>query len=107
MRLGTKPTPFLVDDCKIKRLYGNTSHVDEFGRELTDSLIYDRIHHKDSIEIEKKQIFSDTTKIKDDEMNYDYNEIQFYYNINTLFNENLLIKAEKFWAIKPKKLFFS
>ena len=85
----------------------NTSHVDEFGRELTDSLIYDRIHHKDSIEIEKKQIFSDTTKIKDDEMNYDYNEIQFYYNINTLFNENLLIKAEKFWAIKPKKLFFS
>ena len=22
MRLGTKPTPFLVDDCKIRRLYG-------------------------------------------------------------------------------------
>ena len=32
MRLGTKPTPFLVDDCKIKRLYGNQSYVDERHR---------------------------------------------------------------------------
>jgi|TARA_B100001996_G_C18665863_1_gene594862 CTP synthase len=32
MRLGTKPTPFLVEDCKIKRLYGNQSHVDERHR---------------------------------------------------------------------------
>ena len=32
MRLGTKPTPFLVDDCKIKRLYGGTDHVDERHR---------------------------------------------------------------------------
>tara|TARA_B110000881_G_scaffold175878_1_gene160687 strand:- start:1446 stop:3101 length:1656 start_codon:yes stop_codon:yes gene_type:complete len=32
MRLGTKPTPFLVDDCKIRRLYGNASHVDERHR---------------------------------------------------------------------------
>ncbi len=32
MRLGTKPTPFLVEDCKIKRLYGNKSHVDERHR---------------------------------------------------------------------------
>jgi CTP synthase len=32
MRLGTKPTPFLVEDCKIKRLYGNQSYVDERHR---------------------------------------------------------------------------
>ena len=32
MRLGTKPTPFLVDDCKMKRLYGNQPHVDERHR---------------------------------------------------------------------------
>ena len=32
MRLGTKPTPFLVDDCKIRRLYGGVSHVDERHR---------------------------------------------------------------------------
>ena len=32
MRLGTKPTPFLVDDCKIRRLYGGEGHVDERHR---------------------------------------------------------------------------
>ena len=32
MRLGTKPTPFLVDDCKIRRLYGGAGHVDERHR---------------------------------------------------------------------------
>jgi len=32
MRLGAKPTPFLVDDCKIKRLYGNQSFVNERHR---------------------------------------------------------------------------
>ena len=32
MRLGTKPTPFLVEDCKMKRLYGNKPHVDERHR---------------------------------------------------------------------------
>jgi len=32
MRLGTKPTPFLVEDCKIKRLYGNKTYVDERHR---------------------------------------------------------------------------
>tara|TARA_B100001996_G_scaffold92631_1_gene69027 strand:- start:228 stop:1940 length:1713 start_codon:yes stop_codon:yes gene_type:complete len=32
MRLGSKPTPFLVDDCKIRRLYDNKSYVDERHR---------------------------------------------------------------------------
>ncbi len=32
MRLGTKPTPFLVDDCKMRRLYGGAEHVDERHR---------------------------------------------------------------------------
>jgi len=32
MRLGTKPTPFLVDDCKMRRLYGGANHVDERHR---------------------------------------------------------------------------
>jgi len=32
MRLGTKPTPFLVDDCKMKRMYGGAEHVDERHR---------------------------------------------------------------------------
>ncbi|HJM18132.1 MAG TPA: CTP synthase (glutamine hydrolyzing) [Candidatus Thalassarchaeaceae archaeon] len=32
MRLGAKPTPFLVDDCKVRRLYGNVDHVDERHR---------------------------------------------------------------------------
>ena len=32
MRLGTKPTPFLVDDCKMRRLYGGVDHVDERHR---------------------------------------------------------------------------
>ncbi|MAP65626.1 MAG: CTP synthetase [Euryarchaeota archaeon] len=32
MRLGSKPTPFLVEDCKMKRLYGNKPHVDERHR---------------------------------------------------------------------------
>ena len=32
MRLGTKPTPFLVDDCKMRRLYGGADHVDERHR---------------------------------------------------------------------------
>ena len=32
MRLGTKPTPFLVDDCKMRRLYGGSKHVDERHR---------------------------------------------------------------------------
>ncbi len=48
----------------------NILHVDEFGRELTDSLIYDRLHHEDSIEIEKNQMFSDTTE--NNEMNNNY-----------------------------------
>ena len=32
MRLGTRPTPFLVDDCKIRRLYNNSKSVDERHR---------------------------------------------------------------------------
>ena len=32
MRLGSKPTPFLVDDCKIRRLYNNEPYVDERHR---------------------------------------------------------------------------
>ena len=32
MRLGTKPTPFLVDDCKMRRLYGGADHDDERHR---------------------------------------------------------------------------
>ena len=32
MRLGTKPTPFLVADCKMRRLYGGADHVDERHR---------------------------------------------------------------------------
>jgi|TARA_B000000437_G_scaffold50294_1_gene35485 CTP synthase len=32
MRLGSKPTPFLVDDCKIRRLYGGVDHVNERHR---------------------------------------------------------------------------
>ena len=45
MRLGTKPTPFLVEDCKIRRLYGNKAYVDERHRhryEVNPELI-DRI----------------------------------------------------------------
>ena len=44
MRLGTKPTPFLVDDCKIRRLYGGADHVDERHRhryEVNPELIED------------------------------------------------------------------
>jgi len=44
MRLGTKPTPFLVDDCKIRRLYGDAEHVDERHRhryEVNPELIED------------------------------------------------------------------
>ena len=44
MRLGTKPTPFLVEDCKIKRLYGGADHVDERHRhryEVNPDLIKD------------------------------------------------------------------
>ncbi len=32
MRLGSKPTPFLVDDCKVRRLYHGKSYVDERHR---------------------------------------------------------------------------
>ncbi len=32
MRLGTKPTPFLVEDSKLRRLYGGEDHVDERHR---------------------------------------------------------------------------
>ena len=32
MRFGSKPTPFLVDDCKIRRLYGGVDHVNERHR---------------------------------------------------------------------------
>ena len=32
MRLGSKPTPFLVDDCKIRRLYGGAEYVNERHR---------------------------------------------------------------------------
>ena len=32
MRLGTKPTPFLVEDCKNRRLNGGVEHVDERHR---------------------------------------------------------------------------
>ncbi|MFQ3321180.1 MAG: CTP synthase [Candidatus Thalassarchaeaceae archaeon] len=45
MRLGTKPTSFLVEDCKIRRLYGNKAYVDERHRhryEVNPELI-DRI----------------------------------------------------------------
>ena len=44
MRLGTKPTPFLVDECKMRRLYGGGSHVDERHRhryEVNPELISD------------------------------------------------------------------
>ncbi len=36
-------------------------HVDELGRELTDSLIYNRIFIRDSIETERTIIYSDST----------------------------------------------
>ena len=32
MRLGTKPTPFLLDDCKMRRLYGGVDYVNERHR---------------------------------------------------------------------------
>ena len=32
MRLGAKVTPFVTEDCKIKRLYGNPSEVSERHR---------------------------------------------------------------------------
>ena len=44
MRLGTKPTPFLVEDCKIRGLYGGADHVDERHRhryEVNPDLIED------------------------------------------------------------------
>ena len=44
MRLGAKPTPFLVEDCKIRRLYGGKGHVDERHRhryEVNPELIKD------------------------------------------------------------------
>jgi len=44
MRLGSKPTPFLVDDCKIRRLYGGVDHVNERHRhryEVNPDLIED------------------------------------------------------------------
>ena len=44
MRLGTRPTPFLVEDCKIRRLYGGSDHVDERHRhryEVNPELIDD------------------------------------------------------------------
>jgi len=78
----------------------NILHVDEFGRELTDSLIFERLHHEDSIEIEKNRIFSDTTE--NDEMNFHYQ----YINPSP---RNSFIQARKleskFWAIKPENLF--
>lgn len=77
----------------------NISHVDEFGRELTDSLIFERLHHEDSIEIEKNQMFSDTTE--NDEMNFHYQ----YMNPSPRNSVILSKKLEfKFWAIKPENL---
>ena len=37
MRLGTKPTPFLVEDCKIKRLYGCLLYTSPSPRDRTRS----------------------------------------------------------------------
>ena len=36
-------------------------NVDEFGREITDSIIEKRIFLRDSIEIERRKVFSDST----------------------------------------------
>ena len=57
MRLGSKPTPFLVEDCKIKRLYDNKSYVDERHRhryEVNPELI-DRIESAGLIYVGKDE----------------------------------------------------
>ena len=79
----------------------NILHVDEFGRELTDSLIYDRLHQEDSIEIEKNQIFSDTTE--NNEMNLN-NRFKMNYPLNKYSIDDLILNRNRCWALKPKKL---
>ena len=81
----------------------NILHVDEFGRELTDSLIYERLHHEDSIEVEKNQIFSDTTE--NNEMNFN-NNFKINYPLNKPFIDELILIWDKYWALKPKRLSF-
>ena len=57
MRLGTKPTPFLVDDCKMRRLYGGADHVDERHRhryEVNPDLI-DRIEAEGLVYVGKDE----------------------------------------------------
>lgn len=79
----------------------NILHVDEFGRELTDSLIYERLHHEDSIEVEKNQIFSDTTE--NNEMNLN-NRFKMNYPLNKYSIDDLILNRNRCWALKPKKL---
>jgi hypothetical protein len=78
----------------------NILHVDEFGRELTDSLIYERLHHEDSIEIEKNQMFSDTTE--NNEMNYYNLKDHIPTNKSSIIDQHK--SAIETWAIKPKNL---
>ena len=57
MRLGTKPTPFLVEDCKMRRLYGGADHVDERHRhryEVNPDLI-DRIEAEGLVYVGKDE----------------------------------------------------
>ena len=67
--------------------------VDEFGRELTDSIIQIRIFQRDSIETERRKIFSDSTST-----GKVFNLLEKSSSDN---NQELLIKSELTELLKP------
>jgi len=67
--------------------------VDEFGRELTDSIIEKRIFERDSIEIERKKVFSDSTSTG--------KVFEILDKSNTMDNNEQSIKIELTELLKP------
>ncbi len=82
-----------------------SAHVDEYGRELTDSIIQKRIFLRDSIEIERKKVFSDSTSTGKvfkilEKSNSDNNEESIRFELSELLkpvdiDENGLISKEE------------
>ena len=76
----------------------NYKYVDEFGRSITDSILYNRSNKEVEIEIQRNQTFSDSTE---NELNFNIKSNNSFYwphhnniNINTEKYSNLIAIKE-------------
>ena len=69
----------------------NFKYVDEFGRGITDSILYNRFNKEVEIEIQRNQTFSDSSE---NELNF--NNTPLYNSFNWLHHNNINLNTEKY-----------